>query len=641
MASIWVVVSYILLLVSICEAADFTRCSQDVQAALANGTISLSSPFSPLYGGPLDGYSGNNSSRPLTLTEKGCEQWCGNAPQLSSTVGAFEILTTWVLPVITLLSSLPYDSSPHPGFGNFGAFVAWIGTPAATLSTTLWNIRMMDKCQQIGRTGEQIERDTLFILSCINQYEFPRNNANNNLFLRRNIALLRGTLFPYLAEDVIDTAKRQRLTNITQHLALRLKLMGKKGVYPMAFGIFWFFLSLSFSIVITFDTELASNTAAHSLALGLLLSFLPLLVFSAYLDRTPVSSARCAILIEQWLCQVEALYDEKRESSNPELNSDQNLSISVSESRDPDGFSERVGLIREGQGTVHEQFQSDSRHLTTDNAIESATNYAYQNSSHPAHAADPNGNGTQEVQASETLSPPQHPDEDSFKIGRFLGQGRRIRYCAVTDTVLSIAEEEYRMHRLPSEEDANVFNRRLTKRPPMWWVVWSFSFFVVSLGFVTAMAITYRTVPVGIGCRCLSYIIWYVPSILSWALLGFYQEPGPRARALMWIANTFATMVLTAIMFLQVVDGLNNCWCKSVTWGLNPGYMDFQDGKWYQFSHHVREIWAISTGLGLLVPVCAIVWLTWRYKQYKSLWNVDEDKKIRRLPDVNYDWLLD
>lgn len=630
----WIIAILLLPLLKICNATDFAQCQANVKAALSNGTISSNSLNDPIYHGLIGGL--NVSPQPLLLTLEGCKRWCGgNAPQFSSSVEAFEILTTWVLPVITLLSSLPYESTSRHGFGNFEAFVNWIGAPAATLSTTLWNIRMMHKCRvwykkpKYTDTGP-IVRDTLYILSCINQYEYPRRDAEGKKYLRRDTALLRGTLFPYLNSDILSEAEQRHLANITQHLAFQLRLLRRRGVYPLAFGMFWFFLSLVFSIVISFDTSLGSNSEAHSLALGLLLAWLPVLVFTAYLDRNPVSSMRCAIMIERWLGQVEALFD--RRSRRVDAKSD----VASSAYETPSQISTRLanGADQTVGDTTKRLISNELNEIFTEHAERVANPSAIR-------STDTVSEDPAEIKNIETESRTQYPNETSFKIGRFIGQGRKIRYCAVTDTVLSMAMDDSRLRRLPSEQDAIYFQQRLPQRPYLWYIIWCLSFLTVAVGFTTAFVITYQTPPIGVGCRCLSYLIWYAPSTVSWALLGLFQEPGPLVHASMCIANGLSTIVLIVIMLLQVTHGLNNCWCKSVTFvpQLVPGYMDFDDGRWLQAASHIRETWGVATLFGLLGSVGALLWLTWGYEKDKSLWHVNEDEEIELIEGVNLDWL--
>lgn len=71
-------------------------------------------------------------------------------------------------------------------------------------------------------------------------------------------------------------------------LARSLLESRKKGVVPVFFSFAWFIFALVISIQGAFG-QLGSNQLAHDLALGLLLSWLPVLVPVTIVDRNPRS----------------------------------------------------------------------------------------------------------------------------------------------------------------------------------------------------------------------------------------------------------------------------------------------------------------------------------------------------------------
>ena len=97
-------------------------------------------------------------------------------------------MTTWVLPIIGLLLQAPYESNEFRK--TTYALVRWLGSPIASLSYILWNIKVIGKCAILsdmstfygidfarleledgeGARAMRDMRDSLYILSVMNQY---------------------------------------------------------------------------------------------------------------------------------------------------------------------------------------------------------------------------------------------------------------------------------------------------------------------------------------------------------------------------------------------------------------------------------------------------------------------------------------
>ena len=298
-----------------------------------NSTILLDNPlfnldFDPIYHGNLVGFDASVATRPLTLTQRGCEELCGSTAQLNGVMEAFQILTTWVLPVIALLSQLPYESSGARKSANVEALMNWVGAPGATLATAMHNILMIRRCSRSASeaTDNRVSRyadDAYYVLSAINQYEFPGPSSNDaNTWTTRNTALIQGALAPLLRRGAgdghIPDKKWERLQHITSNLAFQLRMQRRKAVWPLAVSIAWFLIAFVISIV-TALADLGDNTKAHSLALGLLLLWLPVVVVMAIIDRNPVAAERCQILIERWLFNVDAILEHTDPDTIPQL----------------------------------------------------------------------------------------------------------------------------------------------------------------------------------------------------------------------------------------------------------------------------------------------------------------------------------
>jgi hypothetical protein len=149
-------------------------------------------------------------------------------------------------------------------------------------------------------------------------------------------------------------------------------------------------------------------------------------------------------------------------------------------------------------------------------------------------------------------------------INEFVGQGRRLRHCGVTNTVL-----EHLQNPPPSitkrtpqwlyddrvdlyTQFAQKFEDHIIKRPRSWWVCWACGGTFVSIGVFMAMAVSFNTPTIGLGCRSLLWLVFWLVSSLSWLAQAAQQEPHPYLRRLSIFVNTLSFLLLLAIMFLQV-----------------------------------------------------------------------------------------
>lgn len=601
-----------------------------------NGTIASPDFPDPIYHGSLRGFNSKAAPRPVTLTQQGCLDVCGSGPEWKDVVDAFSILTTWVLPIIGLLTSLPYDSLSEKKRKNLEAFSNWIGAPAAALTTTVWNISMIQKCRILTTATDEPEmqpllRDSLYILSCINQYQYPRNTLNPLAYERRDTALLRGVLAPFVKDQVqFPLALREKIDNLTLHLAFQLRLYRRKGVYPLWFSLIWFLLAFIFSIVIAF-AQLGDNTTAHSLALGLLLSWMPVLVLATIIDRNPVASTRCGVLIERWLFNIDALFTEH--------------SI-IASSLSPNTA---------GNSAVRAASSSSSRDRSIASSDDGRDDFGYEEGADVAllrttsRTLQPSAQFTPHIlmrRSNQSLTPRcqwhKGVSTTAFNIGEYVGQGRRLRYCAVTDTVLEFVKNPRTRHlRLPNESDAKRFRTRLTSRPFAWYITWVTSQTIVGAAYGTAFVVSFMTPTIGLGCRSLCYTIWYLLSFVSWLFLGIFQEPPQIVRYFAWIPNALATTFLFAIMLLQVIGGLNTCACKSSSFGSSAygGYMDFENAQFYHQAYNVEVVWATATACGIASCTFALAWFWRRWSKDSSLWRVTESANHRLVDGLNLDWL--
>lgn len=75
------------------------------------------------------------------------------------------------------------------------------------------------------------------------------------------------------------TEQRNELAEQRKELAGTIRAFRKKGVIPVFVSTLWFLLALAISVQSSFGKR-GTNQAAHDLALGLLLAFLPIFILS-------------------------------------------------------------------------------------------------------------------------------------------------------------------------------------------------------------------------------------------------------------------------------------------------------------------------------------------------------------------------
>ena len=162
-------------------ATNFPTCSTTVEGIM-NGLIPNDTGFDIFYHGNIRGLR-SGLGRPVTLTLDGCEAVCGTGTELNTVLDAFEILTTWVLPAVGLVSQLPYESLSKSKQRNVEAFLIWVGSPAAALTSTIFNIWTIRKAQYLVRS--EVENDAYFVLTCIYQYDLPYKDEDTFPMLRK------------------------------------------------------------------------------------------------------------------------------------------------------------------------------------------------------------------------------------------------------------------------------------------------------------------------------------------------------------------------------------------------------------------------------------------------------------------------
>lgn len=145
-----------------------------------------------------------------------------------------------------------------------------------------------------------------------------------------------------------------------------------------------------------------------------------------------------------------------------------------------------------------------------------------------------------------------------LEINEFVGQGRRMRHCGVTNTVLEHlhirgAKQWFYNDKLARYTDfAGNFENDIIKRPFSWWVCWACGGTFVSISIWMAMMVSFNTPTIGLGCRSLSWLMFWLLSSVSWVFQAWKQEPPKWMRWLSVAVNSLSFILLLTIMFLQV-----------------------------------------------------------------------------------------
>jgi hypothetical protein len=96
-----------------------------------------------VYTGAVEGTWKDNGQTAL-MTLEGCYELCGKGPDYYSWPDSSATILTWVLPVIGLVVLAPYEGNAKRK--TFLLMCRYIGSPLASLSYILWNIKVTGKC---------------------------------------------------------------------------------------------------------------------------------------------------------------------------------------------------------------------------------------------------------------------------------------------------------------------------------------------------------------------------------------------------------------------------------------------------------------------------------------------------------------
>lgn len=247
------------------------------------------------------------------------------------------IISNWILPILALLAAFPFDSI-HKRHGRLWAIWAtlralfnWLGSPQLALTTILFSIWQNVICSRAAKTvtnsnvptfdrqsmemedlenratieargrdsliKAQSRKDAYYVVCCMSQYKME--HVMNTSFLEDLIyGLTRPGGFGEMTRDQEqneDLEKREKVQQWTRELleamASQLRALRRRGVYPAFVSILLFCIAFAISLVMAF-ANIGDRTTTHSLAVGILISWLPNLLLFAIVDRNPISAER-------------------------------------------------------------------------------------------------------------------------------------------------------------------------------------------------------------------------------------------------------------------------------------------------------------------------------------------------------------
>ena len=295
---------------------NFTQCGQEF---LAHAHDKYSQH---LYHGKVQGILAGDGVRPDLITVHGCEILCGKGSEYYPWKDASNTITTWVLPILGLLIQAPFETNKF--LRTCSALARWMGSPIATLSYTLWNIKVHGTCALMvdmatdcfdkeAQPPKQSEfgdvRNSFYILSVMNQYGVCEEWLEKGVDMDAE-KLLRIALFSDVLPLSSGNVPGDDLARVRARLARTLRIFRKKGVVPVFVTMFWFLFALGISFQSAFGL-IGANATAHALAMGLLLSWLPVLILISIIDRNPVATDAVKELLNDFVDKVRiALLDE-------------------------------------------------------------------------------------------------------------------------------------------------------------------------------------------------------------------------------------------------------------------------------------------------------------------------------------------
>jgi hypothetical protein len=172
------------------------------------------------------------------ISLEGCLHVCGTGTDTYAWKDVSGVITTWILPVIGTLLQAPFESNATRR--TLLAITRWVGSPIASLSYVLWNIKvsakaalMVDMAVTYDDTPEPKTdfgsmRDSMYLLLVMNQYAL-KPAAMSEYLQKEAEGLLRITLF---SRDLELTDTKKTLRQVRRILAGEVREMRRRGAVP-------------------------------------------------------------------------------------------------------------------------------------------------------------------------------------------------------------------------------------------------------------------------------------------------------------------------------------------------------------------------------------------------------------------------
>ena len=183
--------------------------------------------------------------KPNNLTQislPGCLHVCGTGYDAYAWEDISGVITTWILPVIGTLLQAPFESNAM--WRTLLAITRWVGSPIASLSYVLWNIKVSAKAALMVDMAVRYEdtpgrethfgsmRDSMYLLLVMNQYTLTPTARLREL-QKESEGLLRITLF---SKDLaLLGGSGKTLREKRGKLAREVREMRRRGAVPGMF----------------------------------------------------------------------------------------------------------------------------------------------------------------------------------------------------------------------------------------------------------------------------------------------------------------------------------------------------------------------------------------------------------------------
>ncbi|KAK7186938.1 uncharacterized protein CC84DRAFT_735552 [Paraphaeosphaeria sporulosa] len=270
---------------------------------------------------------GIDRSPETQISREGCLKVCGQGAATYPWDDVSSTITTWLLPVVGTLLQAPFESN---AFGRtLLAITRWVGSPIASLSYVLWNIKvsakaalMVDMAVPFDRVPDRKTdfgsmRDSMYLLLAMNQYTMEPTAM---LRAKEAEGLLRIALF---SKDLKLTDTPKTLRQMRRILARELREIRRRGAVPVFVSIMWFLFAFALSIQAAFGV-VGENRTAHDLALGCMLAWFPILIMATIVDRNPIAAEAIRKKLNALINHVRhALRDERHRQEFIDSFSDQ------------------------------------------------------------------------------------------------------------------------------------------------------------------------------------------------------------------------------------------------------------------------------------------------------------------------------